>query len=70
MPKPVDTVTVADVDIEELVDNSLVVILNLNFGHDIEAEVWARFSTIFLVKISKLNCDQDLKNKYLEAEFW
>ena len=47
MPKPVDTVTVADVDAEELVDDSLVEILNLNFGHDNKAEVWARFSTIF-----------------------
>jgi len=43
LPKPVDTVTVADVDVEELVDNSLVLILKKNFGLDIKAEVWSRF---------------------------
>ena len=43
LPKPIDTVTVADVDTEELVDNSLVVILKLNFGQDIKAEVRSRF---------------------------
>ena len=48
--KLLDVASVADVDAEELVDDSLVVILNLNFGDDVKAEVWARFSTIFFVK--------------------
>ena len=52
--KLLDVTSVADVDAEELVDDSLVEILNLNFGHDIKTEVWARFSTIFLVKTLRL----------------
>ena len=35
--KLLDVASVADVDAEELVDDSLVKILNLNFGHNIEA---------------------------------
>ena len=42
----------ADVDDEERVDDSLVEILKLrfgrDFGHDIEAQIWPRFSSIFL----------------------
>ena len=34
--KLLDVASVADVDAEELVDNSLVVILNLNFGDDVK----------------------------------
>ena len=40
---PIDNVTVADVDTEQLVDISLVMILKLNFGQDIKAEVWSIF---------------------------
>ena len=36
-------VSVADVDDEEFVDNSLVEILTLKIVQDIEAEVWSRF---------------------------
>ena len=52
-------VSVADVDAEERVDYSLVETwklklevddLNLNFGEDIEAEVWSRFSSRVLVE--------------------
>ena len=38
--KLVDVVTVADVDVEECVGNSLLEILTLNIVQDIEAEVW------------------------------
>ena len=41
--KLLDVVSVADVDAEERVDNSLVKILKLKFGQDFEAEVWSRF---------------------------
>ena len=41
--KLLDVVSVADVDAEERVDNSLVEILKLMFGQDFEAEVWSRF---------------------------
>ena len=49
--KLLDVVSVADVDAEEKVDDRLldvlklrfVEILNLDFGDDIEAEVWSRF---------------------------
>ena len=41
--KLLDIVCVADVNAEECVDNSLVEILNLNFGHNIKAEIWSRF---------------------------
>ena len=36
-------INVADVNAEECIDNSLVEILNLNFGHNIKAEIWSRF---------------------------
>ena len=39
----VDIVTVADVDYEERVGNSLVEIFTLKIVQDIEAEVWSRF---------------------------
>ena len=41
--KFLDVVSVADVDAEERVDNSLVKILKLKFGQDFEAEVWSRY---------------------------
>ena len=79
LPKPVDTVTVADLDTEELVHNSLVVILKLNVGQDIEAELCSRFEEqIFwgwvLVKISKSKFDQDFETEHFgrvfEATVW
>ena len=45
--KLLDVVSVADVGAKERVVDSLVEILNLSFGHDIEAGVWSRFSSIF-----------------------
>ena len=71
--KLLDATRVADVDAEELVDDSLVEILNLNFGHDNKAEVWARFSTIFLGKTLRLRFGKILKLKFcqdFEAKFW
>ena len=59
---------------EECIDDSLVKILKLRFGrdfefelfgHDIEAEVWSTFRSIFLVKTLRLRFGQDF-----EAEFW
>ena len=46
--KLVEVVTVADVDAEKRVDDSLVQIWRLRFGHkvfssEIEHEVWSRF---------------------------
>ena len=41
--KLVDIVTFADFDDEERVGNSLVVILTLEIGQYIKAEVWSRF---------------------------
>ena len=41
--KLVDVITVADFDDEERVGNSLVVILTLEIGQYIKAEVWSRF---------------------------
>ena len=41
--KLVDVVTVADVEYEERVGNSLVEILTLKIVQDIEDEVWSRF---------------------------
>ena len=41
--KLVDIVTVADVDDEDHVGNSLLQILELRFGQDFEVEVQARF---------------------------
>ena len=38
MPKLLDVVSVADVDVEERVDDSLVEILKLRLGGDIGAE--------------------------------
>ena len=52
LPDDVSIVSVADVDTEECVADSLVGILMMRFGkgvelfyfgHDIEAEVWSRF---------------------------
>ena len=37
-----DVVTVADVDAEKRVDDSLVEILKLKFGEDVKALVWPR----------------------------
>ena len=37
-----DVVSVADVDVEERVDDSLVKILKLRFGRDFEPEFWSR----------------------------
>ena len=56
--KLLDVVSAADVDAEERVDDSLVEILKLRFGRDLEpefnhkiqAKVWSRFSKIILVK--------------------
>ena len=54
--KLLDVVRVADVDARERVDYSLVETWklklevddsNLNFGEDIDAEVWSRFFSIF-----------------------
>ena len=39
--KLLDVVNAADVDAEECVDDNLVQISKLEFGHDIEAEVWS-----------------------------
>ena len=71
--KLLDVASVADVDAEELVDDSLVVILNLNFGDDVKAEVWARFSTIFSVKTLRRDMVKILKLKFCQAfkaKFW
>ena len=71
--KLLDVASVADVDAEELVDDSLVVILNLNFGDDVKAEVWARFSTIFFVKTLRRDMVKILKLKFCQAfkaKFW
>ena len=43
--KLADIVTVADVDNEERVVNSLVEILMLKIVEDMEAEVWSRFQS-------------------------
>ena len=43
--KLADIVTVADVDNEERVVNSLVEILMLKIVQDMEAEVWSRFQS-------------------------
>ena len=71
--KLLDVASVADVDAEELVDDSLVVILNLNFGDDVKAEVWASFSTIFFVKTLRRDMVKILKLKFCQAfkaKFW
>ena len=79
MPKLLDVVSVADVDAEERVDDSLVDILKLRLGGDIGAEYWSRFWSWLLVKILSfgrdfeaglvkilgLSIDQDF-----EADFW
>ena len=41
--KLLDVVSVADVDAEEHVDNSLLEILKLMFGRDIVAKYWSPF---------------------------
>ena len=41
--KLLDVVSVADVDVEEWVDDSLVEILKLKFCQDFEAKFWSRF---------------------------
>ena len=43
-------VSVADVDDEEFVGNSLVEILTLKIVQDIEAEVWSRFFAEFPIR--------------------
>ena len=42
--KLLDVASVADVDAEERVDDSLVVILNLNFADNVKADVWKVFN--------------------------
>ena len=49
--KLLDVVSVADVGAKERVVDSLVEILNLSFGHDIEAGVWSRFPSIFWSRV-------------------
>ena len=41
-----DVVSVADVDAEERIDNSLVEILDLDFGHDIENNQHLSFAVV------------------------
>ena len=41
--KLLDVVSVADVDAEESVDDSLVVILKLRFSRDFKPEIWSRY---------------------------
>ena len=79
--KLLDVVSVADVDAEECVDDSLVKILklrfveiwNLNFNHEIEAEVLSRFSSISLVKGLRLRFSQifeaEVRSKILKLNF-
>ena len=57
--KLVEVVTVADVDAYKYVDNSLVQIWKLKFGHKIKflSRLWAQG----LVKILKLKLRQDLE---------
>ena len=40
--KPLDVLSVVDVDAEKLVDNILVNILKLRFGRDFEPLFWSR----------------------------
>ena len=49
--KLLDVVSVADVGAKERVVDSLAEILNLSFGHDIEAGVWSRFPSIFWSRV-------------------
>ena len=67
--KLVDVVTVADVDGEERVGNSLVEILTLKIVQDIEAEIWSRFWSWGSVDILKPKFGQDFE---VEAQliFW
>ena len=55
--KLADIVTVADVDNEEHIVNSLVEILMVKIVQDMEAEVWSRFQSCSLVKMLRLNFD-------------
>ena len=41
--KPLDVVSVADVDAKERVVDSLVEILKVGFGRDFEPEFWSRY---------------------------
>ena len=79
--KLLDVVSVADVDAEESVDDILVKILklrfveiwNLNFNHEIEAEVLSRFSSISLVKSLRLRFshifEAEVRSKILKLNF-
>ena len=65
---------VADVDAEERVDDNLVKfwswgILNLVCGHNIEAEVWSRCWSIFLVKTLRLRFGQAFEAE-VRLRFW
>ena len=41
--KLLDVVSIADVDAEELVNNSLVEILKLSLGRDFEPQLWSQY---------------------------
>ena len=64
-PSPI----IADIDAEERVDDilfgqdfeGLEKILNLDFGHKIETEVWSRFWSIYLVETLRLSFGQDFE---------
>ena len=60
--KLVEVVTVADVDVEDRVGNSLLQIWMLRFGH--KAELLSRLWAQGLVKILKLKFSQDLKLEF------
>ena len=60
--KLVEVVTVADVDNEDRVDNSLLQIWKLRFGH--KAELLVRLCAQGLVNILKLKLRQDLKLEF------
>ena len=51
--KLLDVVSIADVDAEELVNNSLVEILKLSLGRDFEPQLWSQYWSWSLVKILK-----------------
>ena len=59
-----EVVTVADVDDEDHVGNSLLQIWNLRFGHKVKLlfRLWAQG----LVKILKLKFRQDLKQEFVQ----
>ena len=49
--KPLDVLSVVDVDAEKLVDNILVEILKLRFGRDFEPKLFSQYWSWSLVKI-------------------